>query len=145
MNLHAPFAEAFSADTLTLFETDHWVVLIRKKQVTLGSLVLAAKRNFISASEMTPEENQEFPIVVGRLEAILRKAFAFDIINYLCYMMVDRHYHFHVIPRYETMRDLDGRAWVDGGWPALPQMSAEEETSEVLQKLRDHLKSFDQA
>lgn len=145
MNLHAPFAETFSANTLTVFETEHWVVLLRKKQVTLGSLVLAVKRNFISASEMTPEENKEFPIVVGRLEKILQKAFAFDVINYLCYMLVDRHYHFHVIPRYKSERVFNEKTWIDSGWPSFPHMSVEAETDEMLKKLKIHLKTFDES
>ena len=144
MELHKPFAEAFSADKLTLLETDHWVVLVRGKQVTLGSLVLAAKRNFISAGEMTEDEAHDFPVVVNRLESILENAFQFDKINYLCLMMVDRHYHFHVIPRYESQREFDGKEWTDSGWPSLPDMNVEGSDMEMLIRLRDHLKSFDQ-
>ena len=51
MKLWEPFANTFKADQLTLFHTDNWTVLVRKNQVTLGTLVLAANRNFISASE----------------------------------------------------------------------------------------------
>ena len=140
MELWKPFAEAFDADELTLFRTDHWTVLVRKAQITLGTLVLAANRNFISASELTAEELTEFPKAVGRLEAALQAAFAFDKINYLCLMMTDRHYHFHVVPRYETARHFKGEKWVDSAWPGPPGVAVPETDRPTLIALRDHLR-----
>jgi diadenosine tetraphosphate (Ap4A) HIT family hydrolase len=70
---------------------------------------LAANRNFISASELRDAELEEFPEVVGKLEFALEEVFRFDKINYLCLMMSDRHYHFHVIPRYEGARQFFGQ------------------------------------
>lgn len=142
MDLAKPFADDFSADTLTVFKTEHWSVLVRKGQSTLGSLVLAANRNFISASELTMDEVIEFPEVVGRLEAALRAAFAFDKINYLCLMMVDRHYHFHVFPRYESPREFEGVEWKDEAWPRPPTVGVPPADEAVLIALRDHLRSL---
>lgn len=142
MDLAKPFADDFSAGKLTVFKTDHWSVLVRKGQPTLGALVLAANRNFISASEMTPEETMEFPVVVGKLEGALKAAFSFDKINYLCLMMVDRHYHFHVLPRYETPRQYAGAEWKDATWPAPPVLAVLPSNEEWLIGLRDHLRSF---
>ena len=141
MELWRPFAETFGADELTLFATDHWTVMVRKAQVTLGTLVLAANRNFISASELTAEEALELPQVVGRLESTLQDAFQFDKINYLCLMMTDRHYHFHVIPRYETPREFIGVEWTDSSWPGPPSLAAPETDTETLLALKDHLRS----
>ncbi len=101
MELWRPLAETVDADNLTLFRTEHWSVLVRKGQVTLGTLVLAANRNFISASEFTQDELRELPQVVGQLESALTRAFAYDKNNYRTLMMSDRHYHSHVVPRYE--------------------------------------------
>lgn len=142
MDLAKPFADDFSAEMLTLFKTDLWSVLVRKGQATLGSLVLAANRNFISASELTPEEAAEFPVVVGVLEGALRDAFGFDKINYLCLMMVDRHYHFHVIPRYETPRTYEGIEYKDEAWPRFPNIGVPPSDEEFLVRLRDHLRWF---
>ena len=142
MDLAKPFADDFAADKLTLFKTDLWSVLVRKGQSTLGSLVLAANRNFISASELTAEEAAEFPLVVGRLEGALHQAFNFDKINYLCLMMVDRHYHFHVIPRYETPRQFEGVEYIDESWPRFPNIGAPPADDELLLRLRDHLRQF---
>jgi diadenosine tetraphosphate (Ap4A) HIT family hydrolase len=142
MDLARPFADDFSAATLTLYKTDLWSVLVRKGQSTLGSLVLAANRNFISASELTAEEAAEFPVVVGVLEGALRGAFNFDKINYLCLMMVDRHYHFHVIPRYETPRTFEGTEFTDEAWPRFPNIGVPPSDEEFLVRLRDHLREF---
>lgn len=142
MELASPFAETFDAGNLTLFQTEHWSVLVRKAQVTLGSLVLAANRCFISASELSPDELQEFPAVVGRLESALAQAFRYDKLNYLCLMMKDRHYHFHVFPRYDGSREFGGRTWEDAGWPGPPTLATPESEAGILHALRDHLRSF---
>ena len=89
-----------------------------------------------------PEEAAEFPVVVGRLEAALRGAFSFDKINYLCLMMVDRHYHFHVIPRYETPRSFDGAEFTDEAWPRFPTIGVTPSDEAFLIRLRDHLRGF---
>ena len=142
MELWRPFAETFDADNLTLFRTEHWTVLVRKAQVTLGTLVLAANRNFISASEFTQDELLELPQVVGRLENALTEAFAYDKINYLTLMMADRHYHSHVVPRYESDRVFGGSTWKDADWPGPPSIAVPTADDETLSKIRDHLKQY---
>jgi len=140
MKLAEPFASGFDATNLTLFASDHWTVLVRKVQVTLGALVLAANRCFVSASELTQPEVSEFPIVVGRLEAVLKSAFQYDKINYLCLMMVDQHYHFHVLPRYASPRTFSGRSWHDASWPKPPNLAGEPSDTALLVELRDQLR-----
>ena len=140
MDLWQPFSDTFNGDKLLVFKTDHWSVLVRKHQVTLGSLVLAANRNFISASELRDAELEEFPEVVGKLEFALEKVFRFDKINYLCLMMSDQHYHFHVIPRYEGARQFLGREWIDSNWPGPPGIIVPETDSETLFAIRSELK-----
>jgi diadenosine tetraphosphate (Ap4A) HIT family hydrolase len=142
MELWRPFAETFDAENLTLFRTEHWSVLVRKGQATLGTLVLAANRNFISASEFTQDELLELPQVVGRLEGALAEAFAYDKINYLTLMMSDRHYHSHVVPRYEGVRAFGGLTWEDPDWPGPPSVGVPPADGETLAAIRDHLKQF---
>ena len=142
MELWKPFADDFGADELTLFSTEHWTVLVRKAQVTLGTLVLAANRTFISGAELETKELMEFPAVVGRLERALAEAFRFDKINYLCLMMRDRHYHFHVVPRYERARRFMGDEWTDTAWPGPPSIAVPEANSATLTAIRDHLRRY---
>ena len=142
MKLWEPFANTFKADQLTLFHTDNWTVLVRKNQVTLGTLVLAANRNFISASELTRDELLELPDVVDRLESALSDAFGFDKINYLLLMMSDRHYHSHVVPRYESPREFIGMKWIDDGWPGPPNVATPETSESTLLAIKDHLAQY---
>ena len=143
--LDRAFAEKFDAEHLLVFETACWSVLVRKGQVTLGSLVLAANRQFLSASDLSLEEAADFPRAVGRLERALRKAFQYDKINYLCLMMVDAHYHFHVIPRYETQREFSGRSWTDTAWPAPPVLAMPPTDDAIVRAVADYLKQVDEA
>ncbi len=142
MELWKPFANTFDAERLTIFCTEHWSVLVRKGQITLGTLVLAANRNFISVSELTRDELLELPEVVSQLEAALTKAFAYDKINYLCLMMSDRHYHSHVVPRYEGTRTFDEQDWDDTDWPGPPNIAVAPADDETLLAIRDHLKQY---
>ena len=142
MELWRPFAKTFDADNLTLFRTEHWSVLVRKGQVTLGTLILAANRNFISASELTRDELLGLPQVVGRLEAALTEAFAYNKINYLTLMMSDRHYHSHVVPRYEDVRVFDGLTWEDADWPGPPNVGVPPASNDTLMAIRNHLKQY---
>lgn len=105
-------------------EYRHWVVLLRRQQPTLGSLVLAARGDFTSLSDLPAEAFTELARAVSDIESTLRTRIAYDKINYLMLMMVDPHVHWHVIPRYEGAREAIGLAVADKGWPKLPELGA---------------------
>ncbi len=104
-------------------ELEHWVVLLRPSQPTLGSLILAAKSDAEAFSDLPPGAHGELAEASGTIEAGLRKFVGYAKINYLMLMMVDPHVHFHVIPRYEGVREWRGREFVDVGWPKLPDLT----------------------
>lgn len=106
-----------------LGEYEHWVVLIRPQQVTAGSLVLACKEEAERVPDVSSSAYAELPKVTVDLEHALRKTFAFDKINYLLFMMVDRHVHWHVLPRYATKREACGVVFEDRSWPKPPVMT----------------------
>ncbi len=101
---------------------DHWVVLLRPDQPTLGSLVLAARSEATAFGDLPPEAHAELATVTKHIESALKAAVAFERINYLMLMMVDPHVHFHVIPRYDGERSAEGVTLVDAGWPKLPEL-----------------------
>ena len=103
---------------------EHWVVLLRPAQVTLGSLVLAAKGGATAFGALPPGAHAELAKVTGQMEATLAAAIAYERINYLMLMMVDPHVHFHVIPRYEGCRSIGGSQVEDRGWPGQPDLGA---------------------
>ena len=103
-------------------EHDHWVLLLRPEQPTLGSLVLAAKGEATAFSALAPAAFAELGRVVAAIEHGLRRAVEPAKFNYLMLMMVDPHVHFHVIPRYEGERSAEGVAVADAGWPKAPAL-----------------------
>jgi len=103
-------------------EYDHWVVLLRPAQPTLGSLVLAAKSDATAFSDLDPAAFAELAEVTAAIEAALKQAVAYERINYLMLMMVDPHVHFHVIPRYDGSRSNGSLTIADAGWPKPPAL-----------------------
>jgi diadenosine tetraphosphate (Ap4A) HIT family hydrolase len=101
---------------------EHWLVLLRPEQPTLGSVVLAAKSEAEAFADLPPPAFAELGSVVREIEASLKRAVGYARINYLMLMMVDRNVHFHVIPRYEGMREAEGVAIPDAGWPKAPTL-----------------------
>jgi diadenosine tetraphosphate (Ap4A) HIT family hydrolase len=100
----------------------HWVVLLRPAQPTLGSLILAAKSDATAFPDLPPEAFAELATVTADLERALRSAVDPAKINYLMLMMVDPNVHFHIIPRYEGARSVDGIEVADAGWPKVPAL-----------------------
>jgi diadenosine tetraphosphate (Ap4A) HIT family hydrolase len=119
-----PTAKAFGYPNTKVAETDCWMVLVRPKQPTFGSLVLICKEKAEAFSDLSPAAFADLQVAIGGIERLLGKVVAYEKINYLMLMMVDRDVHFHVIPRYDGSRVHDGREYVDAGWPAAPALGA---------------------
>lgn len=103
-------------------EYDHWCVLARPAQVTLGSLVLICKSEATQFADIPPEAHCELHKVTGDIERNLKQVVNWEKINYLMLMMVDPHVHFHVIARYGEPKTFAGTQFPDTGWPALPNL-----------------------
>jgi len=105
-------------------ELDHWLILVRPEQVTLGSLVLAARSDASRYSELPTDAFAEQGEAVRLIERGLAAFVGFEKINYLMLMMVDPNPHFHVIPRYSEQRQWNGVEFPDLGWPKAPKLDA---------------------
>ena len=103
-----PTIEKFGYPATLVREFDHWLVLLRPAQVTLGSLVLAAKGDATAYSELPREAFLEQADIVPTIETALSAFSRYERINYLMLMMVDPNVHFHVIPRYSAPREWNG-------------------------------------
>jgi len=118
-------------------EYAHWVVLLRPAQVTLGALVLAAKSDATAFGKLPPEAHAELATITAEIEATLSAEVAYERINYLMLMMVDPHVHFHVFPRYEGSRSIEGVTIEDSGWPGPPDLkSGTALPAEALERIR---------
>lgn len=121
-------------------EFEHWVVLLRPAQVTLGSLILAAKGEATAFGALPPGAHAELAAVTKEIEASLLAEIGYEKINYLMLMMVDPHVHFHVLPRYSGSKSIAGLDLVDAGWPGQPDLnSAVKLTPEDKERLRDRI------
>jgi len=114
----------FGYPATVIHEGEHWTVLLRPQQATLGALVLACNEPVLRYSDVSPEAFTAQATVIRTLESTLSRAFAYERINYLMLMMVDPHVHFHVLPRYSAVRTFNGVEFPDAGWPAVPQLAS---------------------
>jgi diadenosine tetraphosphate (Ap4A) HIT family hydrolase len=119
-----PTIEKFGYPATRVAEFDHWIVLLRPAQVTLGSLVLGAKSEATAYSHLPRDAFTEQANAVSAIENALAGFSTFERINYLMLMMVDRQVHFHVIPRYSMVRRWAGVEFPDEGWPGPPRLDS---------------------
>ena len=138
-----PTIDKFGYPASLIREYDHWVVLLRPAQVTLGALVLAAKSDAKAYSGLPPEAFAEQAQVVRHIEQALSAFCAYEKINYLMLMMVDREVHFHVIPRYSVARTCAGIEFPDHGWPGVPDLAKSvAPTGDLAHRIREPLVIF---
>lgn len=109
--------EKFGYPGSLVADYEHWVVLLRPAQPTLGSLVLAAKSEAESFGTLPAAAHAELSDVTRHIETALAATVRFERLNYLMLMMVDRHVHFHVLPRHDGSRSHQGLTIADDCWP----------------------------
>ena len=90
---------------------------------SLCDSTMACKGEATSLGSLGPAAFGELATVTAQLETALRRALQPDKYNYLLLMMVDKHVHFHVIPRYGDPRHLSGASFADKHWPKPPILS----------------------
>jgi len=122
-------------------EYDHWCILLRPEQITLGSLVLICKDDVTRFSSISDKAFQEYPEIIKAIENTLSDLFEYDKINYLMLMMVDPNVHFHVIPRYSESKFFRKVIFIDFGWPGIPELSkCNQVSNKLFTDLREELK-----
>jgi diadenosine tetraphosphate (Ap4A) HIT family hydrolase len=124
--------EKFGYPATLIREYEHWVVLLRPAQATLGSLILACKDDARQFSAISPAAFGELSRAVGDIETALGALFDYRKLNYLMLMMVDPDVHFHVLPRFEADQEYDGVTFSDPGWPGPPNVGHDNEAPESV-------------
>lgn len=135
----AEFREKFRVDGLLLFRNGGWSLSLRPGACTLGACVLSANRFHDALGGIDAGEAADLAEAAAWFEGRAREVFAADKFNYLALMMVDRHLHFHALPRYADPREFGGVTWRDGGWPKQPDLSADQAEDRLLLQVRDAL------
>ena len=67
-----PTALAFGYPGSKIAETDHWLILLRPKQPTFGSLVLVCKEAVQAFSEVSPAAFADLQVAVAGIERLLK-------------------------------------------------------------------------
>lgn len=139
-----PTIKKFGYPASLVREYDHWVLLVRPAQVTLGSLVLASKSDATAFGELPPDAFAELGRLVAKVEPALARFTAYERLNYLMLMMIDPQVHFHVIPRYPEERQWSEERFADAGWPGPPALGSaftldDRQQSEMAAALRQLL------
>jgi diadenosine tetraphosphate (Ap4A) HIT family hydrolase len=134
-----PTAEKFGYPDSLVASFDHWHVLVRPAQPTLGSLVLVCSDPISGFGEMSAEAGADLSRATEAIEKALGALFQYDKINYLMLMMVDPDVHFHVLPRYQESREYAGHVYHDTSWPGPPDITASQEFPDSVkqQLIRD--------
>jgi diadenosine tetraphosphate (Ap4A) HIT family hydrolase len=135
--------EKFGYPQTLVREFENWLVLLRPAQVTLGSLVLAAKNEATAFGDLPAQAFAELAQVIAAIETGLGAFVGFERMNYLMLMMVDPHVHFHVIPRYSSLREWRGQQFSDAGWPGTPDLkTAVQLGDEQIQNLTNEIETY---
>ena len=124
--------EKFGYPDTLIKEYEHWVVLLRPQQATLGALVLICKNEADTFSKISAEAFSELKDITAAIENHLKDCFSYDKINYLMLMMVDHDVHFHILPRYAQSRIFAQQEFNDPGWPGPPDLAQINQTEEML-------------
>jgi diadenosine tetraphosphate (Ap4A) HIT family hydrolase len=128
--------DRFDLPTTQFAETDHWLLAVRKRQVTLGSSVLLLKRPIPSLGSLAPDEAADLPAAVSQFEQRTRDLFAAERFNYLVAMMKDPYVHLHAFPRYSSTRMFAGHEYRDDAWPRAIELQDVETPEGAIERLR---------
>ncbi|MEK6842186.1 MAG: hypothetical protein AABX84_00060, partial [Nanoarchaeota archaeon] len=93
-------------------------------------------------TELTTNEWEELKKISDKLTIVLEYLYKYDLIHYIVSQMRDRyHFHVHLIPRYESIRNFYGQEFKDEMWGKPPFPTPKREFNEkVLIKIKNNIK-----
>ncbi|MBP5407482.1 HIT family protein [bacterium] len=133
------FMDAFHPTKTLIKEFQHWVVLLREGQVTLGDCLIVLKRETPFLGDMTDLESQELSSVLKWYEKKCKTIFGAVKFNYIVAMMRDNFVHFHAFPRYSDTVNRYGIEWKDEKWPRVIQFGASQCDSSIYDMIINDL------
>lgn len=110
-------------ERLKIREYAHWTVYLAESQYYLGRMYIWSKRDPPGLKDIfrdtTEAEWNELRAIGKDLEKALGALFQPDLINWASLGNEEKHghhCHMHVVPRYKTVRNFLGIAFVDANW-----------------------------
>jgi len=99
-------------------EYKYWTLLLNLKPRKFGQCVAILKRHIDKLADVTPEEMSEYALVASEIESALRTSFDTHLVHHLLLMSLDKHVHFHIMPRYKKPINFGSISWTDDGLPS---------------------------
>ncbi|MBQ2634294.1 MAG: hypothetical protein IJF88_06925 [Oscillospiraceae bacterium] len=134
------FVKKFKVDDLLIYESDCWRWSIRPLQCTIGAGILSLKRPAETMKELTENEGADLIKIVSVIENTLLHCFGQEIMNYIMLMMVDKHIHYHIVPRYSKEILFGEKLFKDAYWPKPPVLDTGKLDENELLLIRDYLR-----
>ena len=126
------FCQQKFSDTV-IKEYQHWELQLFTDQSYLGRSLVKLKRHAVDLEELRSNEREEFfEKVLPELENALDEAFNPDLYNQATLGNDCRHFHFHVVPRYSSERNLAGEKFMDENWGHHYKDSSDNNTSKEV-------------
>lgn len=118
----------------------YWSMYLSPKQYYLGKIRLVLKRKgVIDFCDLSESEYEELFKIIAISKKALSKCFNPDLFNYATLGNCIRHHHWHIIPRYKTVRVVGGVKFKDENWNHEPwpysQKSISTETINEIHKM----------
>jgi diadenosine tetraphosphate (Ap4A) HIT family hydrolase len=108
-----------------IHQTKYWIIKLNPDQAYLGRLVIVAKRQVESLSDLSKNEWEDFAEIVKKLESTLKKTFHARHFNWTCLMnnefkkeryenkKAKPHVHWHCRPRYNKKIKIGNTTFED--------------------------------
>lgn len=111
-------AETRNYDEDLLRQYEHWSVFLHENQYFLGRSYIALNRtgDIDPFVETTDDERTELRDVVCALTKCINELYRPDKFNYANLRNMWEHCHWHVIPRYQHRRHINGVVFEDQNW-----------------------------
>lgn len=111
-------SEQIDYEKCTLTQDRFWTTYLHHNQAYLGRSYIALNREgqLDPYTDTTPEERAELEVIIGGLQTALNDLYQPDLFNYANFRNTWPRCHWHVIPRYENLRELDGQTFTDNNW-----------------------------
>ena len=129
--IHDKILTKFGYPETKIIEYKFWYWLLRPMQTTLGSSIVVIKNHVESIHKLESKIFTELHEIFSEIELTLKRTFDYDKINYLMLMMDDPTLHYHVIPRYKNDKILDGKKYIDIGYPGIPNLSYDNDNNQL--------------
>ncbi len=130
----------FRVSDLAVMEGEHWIGIVRQKQITVGSLVILLRREEPEMGGVSAQEAAELFVMTGQLQTRLGETFGAERYNLIAAMMKDPWVHFHLIPRYSKVVNFNDRTWEDADWPAVASFRDVTTSESDMMAVRDALR-----